>query len=641
MRRLLSVAFFLLTACTCLWSQTTTIARLSRNYHQALSYEHRYAVLLQLLDQYRSLDRDSLYYFAQQLKALGGANQLDNTLAANVYLVHYHDYKGNFDSCFHIIEQSLQLSASTGNPDYYRMMFSCVKGDILVKKGRSKDALIWYFKALPLANKLGDKAYEMKTLNGIGHAYMEMNLYQEAITWFLKAIRLDEQEAYAALVPYLYANLASGYSGLHMLDAASHSIHHSLTAAKAQDDLFATANGMVIQATIRFQRKQYAEAIAQMVEVIALRRLLNDPLYVISDMATLANIYAGAQLPEEGVRIAEQAVALAGTLRNPGRLEQAYSALANNYRALGDFKALSQVLNLQLAVKDSVDKVGITSELSELKTKYNVERTQKDLALLEAKTSTQELQLQKEKNAHKATLFVGISLLLLSIAAWIHYSQKTRSRQQQDLLKTIIETEQKERMRIARDLHDSIGQLLSLVKMQVTNREYIAEGKGKGGVRQTLELVDRAIQEVRDISHNLIPQELDFGLVAALEELTDTINESQQTKVVFSHNNEETVAEPSRSRALSVYRIVQEIISNMLRHANANHIYINMNYNEKSILLHISDDGKGFDTNAVEKSTGLGWKNISTRIQLLSGRLNLRSEKGKGTHIEMMVPHDG
>ncbi len=637
MQRILFLILLVTATGFSVWSQTATISRYAEQYHHAGDKEGKRAALMLLLEQYRSMDRDSLLYFAKQLQQMNDLPASDEQLIANFYLVFHYSYKGQLDSCFSLIDRSMKLAASASNPDRYLMMFSFARGGVLVKIGQSKDALLWYFKALPLARQLQDQAYNVKILNGVGWAYMGMELYRESANWFLKAIAINKKEQYWQFFPYLYANLASSYGGMDMLDSAKHYIGLAVNAAQQQDDLFSYTNALAIQANLFVAQQQYSTAIDTMHAVIRLRKILKDPMYVIADMVLLAEIYAAAQHTTEGIQVAQEAIRLAKKMQNTGRLRMAYRALGNNYQARGDYKALSELLMLQVALTDSLSKIGITSELTELQSKYNVAKTEKELAQLEAKASTQALQLQREKNARKITLFAGLVLIMGAAGAWIHFHQKSKSRLQQGLLKAIFETEQKERMRIARDLHDSIGQLLSVVKIQVSNMK--EPGAQPGTVHQTLDLVDKTIQEVRDISHNLIPEELNFGLVAALDELADIINESGPTRLEFRYVNDLRIAGPDRSRSLSVYRIVQEIVSNMLRHAGASRIGIHMYYREKSILLHITDDGKGFDINVIEGSKGLGWKNINARVQLLNGKLHLRSEKGKGTHIEIVVPY--
>ncbi|RYE12352.1 MAG: sensor histidine kinase, partial [Sphingobacteriales bacterium] len=192
--------------------------------------------------------------------------------------------------------------------------------------------------------------------------------------------------------------------------------------------------------------------------------------------------------------------------------------------------------------------------------------------------------------------------------------------------------EQKERIRIARDLHDSIGQMLSVIKMNISN---IPESRT---TTTTLELVDSTIAEVRNISHNLIPEELNFGLFTALEDMCDKINSSNTTQVAINVPDEVREHQFEKTNELSIYRIVQEVLNNMVKHSQASLINLDVTRQGNGFNLAIKDNGKGFDTAQINRSKGLGWKNIAARVNMLDGKMQVRSESLTGTQIEITIP---
>lgn len=217
------------------------------------------------------------------------------------------------------------------------------------------------------------------------------------------------------------------------------------------------------------------------------------------------------------------------------------------------------------------------------------------------------------------------------IQAEIHKQQEIETR-------SLFEGEQKERIRIARDLHDSIGQMLSVVKMNLSNLSTPDQYGNK--LDNTVELVDKTITEVRHISHNLIPEELNFGLFAALEDMAEKINHAGNTKVVLSIPDDALIYQFEKSNELSIYRIVQEALSNIVKHAQATTIDLAVMQQPNGMAINIKDNGKGFDTSQIKTSSGIGWKNIAARVNMLYGELQVRSEKLTGTHIEITIPDD-
>ncbi len=156
-------------------------------------------------------------------------------------------------------------------------------------------------------------------------------------------------------------------------------------------------------------------------------------------------------------------------------------------------------------------------------------------------------------------------------------------------------------------------------------------------LQQTIGLIDNTITEVRNISHNLIPEDLNFGLIPALETLAEKVNSIGNTQITVN------IAEPVRQQhfgkeyELSIYRIVQETVNNMIRHSGASQIKLDIMQQEQKILLSISDNGKGMDTDHIENTKGIGWKNIKARVNLLDGEIKVQSEKQAGTRIEITL----
>ncbi|RZK02797.1 MAG: hypothetical protein EOO43_23280, partial [Flavobacterium sp.] len=136
----------------------------------------------------------------------------------------------------------------------------------------------------------------------------------------------------------------------------------------------------------------------------------------------------------------------------------------------------------------------------------------------------------------------------------------------------------------------------------------------------------------------LIPEALNFGLFAALEDICQKINEAGITQVALKVADEINGLRLTQQNKLSIYRIVQEVLNNMIKHANASHISIDMTKADDNMLISIKDDGDGFDLSKINDSKGIGWKNISARVHLMDGDMNIKSEKLIGTQIEISIP---
>ncbi|WP_298316802.1 sensor histidine kinase [uncultured Aquimarina sp.] len=206
-------------------------------------------------------------------------------------------------------------------------------------------------------------------------------------------------------------------------------------------------------------------------------------------------------------------------------------------------------------------------------------------------------------------------------------------------IQAMIRGQEEERRRIANDLHDRLGSILSMAKLHYqSSEEHLKNLNTFEQKRYSMAsaLLDEACAEVRNISHNMISGILTkFGLIAALEDLTNTINGSNIINIDLIVHGFENRLESEIE--INIYRIIQELINNVIKHANANEITIQLIFNNNGLNLMVEDDGNGFDVN--NKSIyGMGLKNVLSRVDQINGELNMDSLLGKGTTITMDIP---
>ena len=206
---------------------------------------------------------------------------------------------------------------------------------------------------------------------------------------------------------------------------------------------------------------------------------------------------------------------------------------------------------------------------------------------------------------------------------------------QQQRTQAVLEAEERERIRIARDLHDGIGQTLAAARMTLGN--YIFKKNiDSVEITNSLDLLEETIREVREISHNMMPSSLTkFGLTSALKQLANKINALGNIELELQIIGiKERFDEKTE---LTLYRIVQEVISNIIRHAEAKKVNIELIKHDDELILIIEDDGKGFDTENI-KNNGIGLKNIATRVEYLNGSVIFDSTIGRGTSVIVEIP---
>ncbi|WP_439129653.1 sensor histidine kinase [Polaribacter sp.] len=209
---------------------------------------------------------------------------------------------------------------------------------------------------------------------------------------------------------------------------------------------------------------------------------------------------------------------------------------------------------------------------------------------------------------------------------------------QKEIIQSIIITQEKERTRIAQDLHDDISSKLNVINLnanllkdgELTSDEYL---KVNDSILQT---TSKTLESARKIAHNLLPPILDkFGLKDAIEELADSFSNSRKIHIEYS------IAYPKKhlspQNELHFFRIVQELINNSVRHGKAKNSQIKITLENNKLFFTYSDDGIGFDQEKIQHKKGLGMKNIESRIALLQGKYTIKTEENKGFQIDIEI----
>jgi two-component system, NarL family, sensor kinase len=306
-----------------------------------------------------------------------------------------------------------------------------------------------------------------------------------------------------------------------------------------------------------------------------------------------------------------------------------------------DFENATVFLKAYTTIKDSVLNAEKTKIIYDLEKQYESEKKEQTIALLQSQATVKDLQIQRSRNL---MVYLSIAVLLSASLVYLLY-KRSRYRQklafareteelQRQRFRAVMEAEENERARVAKDLHDGIGQLLSVAKLTLSAIEIPQDAEPLRLLNNSMQVIDQAAKEVRSISHNMMPAALtEIGLDAALRDLFLKINESKLLRV-----NLEAKGLDDRLPAsveIAVYRVVQEVINNMMKHSKADTISVYLTRTGPSVRLSIADNGVGFEKELIAKSRGLGWKNILSRISMLNGQIEVDTQPGAGTNVNI------
>ncbi len=239
-------------------------------------------------------------------------------------------------------------------------------------------------------------------------------------------------------------------------------------------------------------------------------------------------------------------------------------------------------------------------------------------------------------------VLLSVALVVFFVVYQRRILEKERQRQQEEkahqkqLLTAAVEVQETERRRIAGDLHDDIGSLLSATRLYLRQLTPDATAERAAEIKdQALNILDEMIQNTRRITHDLLPPALEkFGFQAAAEDLCERIDLSGGLRVSFTAATEDRLP-PKREIAL--YRVLQELLNNTMKHAKAKNINVDLSWGKDQFNFMYQDDGKGFDLTTI-KSKGLGLRNIESRVSLIGGSLSSVTSPGNGLRVNISLP---
>ena len=391
-----------------------------------------------------------------------------------------------------------------------------------------------------------------------------------------------------------------------------------------------------------------AESYGDLQKSISIHRKMNQPLSLKFAMARLGNILTMDGRYAEGFDTLKSALQLA-TYSLPSQMILYYQLFANR-RGAGDLKTALDYYEKYNKTKDSINTERATAHIRELEVSF--ETKEKELALLKERERTKQRTMQRNIMFGAAGVIIWFSLFgilffwnrarfqkQISIQSDAISQQKIQQLEQEKKLlamSSMIGGQEAERKRIAQDLHDGLGGLLSSVKAQLNLIQHQVNKLASGEMyTKANTLIDTASSELRRIAYNMMPSSLSrLGLEAALEDLAASLEADHSLKVNLQILGLNTRLEETTE--IMIYRIIQELSNNVVKHAGATRLLIQINKTEEEIFLVVEDNGIGLDPEILIQSRGIGMKSIESRVKYLNGTMDISG--GKGTCVSVHIP---
>lgn len=592
-----------------------------------------------------------------------------------------------------ICKEMLRLIPGCNNT-YAKINSYRTAGLIYQELEKFNEALENYNQAIKLSQKHSEKDIRIlygKTLSNLGLFYHKNGDYQTALKNYLQADSLLEPfDLYNYKINNL-AKISDVYDHLNQDERREYYYKKIFKLAENAKDTVSMAQADNSYALYAMGQHNYDLAKAKLLHCLELSANLKDPVYIITCYSNLGELEIRQLNYTKAIPYLQKAENIARECGDNYKICRSLIRKAGIYNALGKFKDaiilinegiaiareqeyndyLKQLLEIAIEIEDTLGNykkalnynkeyvqllknntdLEVRKTINFLDAKYQAEKREAQIRSLETKQKLQLLEISRNK---LWITILTIILLLLAITAGlmgINYNYKRKIAQQEiDLnqqkikeleiekkiiaANAIIQGEEVERSRLARDLHDGLGGLLSGLKLKLSDIKgnYFMEDEKSNDFNKAIDILDSSVTELRRVAHNMMPETLlNFGLKAALQDFCNQIDTTKQLKIKFQFYGDEVRINNSLEN--TVYKIAMELINNSLKHADADEIFVQLIQNGSRVALTVQDNGKGFDSVAIENKKSFGLKNIRARVESFGGTIDLNSAPGKGTEI--------
>jgi two-component system NarL family sensor kinase len=519
--------------------------------------------------------------------------------------------------------------------------------EIFIRRLQYDSAVYYAIRSLDYHGRLKVNPGTLETLSTIAHIHELNGNLDQSIEWSRKMLALSAANKFAYYEAEAYYNLGNIYDLKGNYDS---SIYFKRLALRSTSDVKSNNYASLIGnlGNSFMMKGELDSALIYTTRFYDLARDENRTMYRRDERKALSAINLGTLYFKMGQiqkakKYLNEGLALSKTIDYKEKLQDAnYWLYQIAIKEKKYEEALAYYAAYTALYQESLNQEN-QKVIQQLTFQYEAKQKAQEISMLKIENELQSSKVTQIQNWFYLSVFGIIVLALIGLLFYnrIQLKQKAllseeRMLHQKARFKSVIEGEERERKRIAAEIHDGLGQLLSSARLNVAALEGNLDEVKSKQVSNSIKLLDNAVSEVRSISHNMMPNALvSIGFESALREQVHMINDSGKFKVHLEVPPEKLAV--SEALAISLYRIVQEILNNALKYSQAKNIWITVSADPYTITIKIKDDGKGFDPSHAINGNGIGWENIHSRIEVINGQIKLESASEKGTSIELNV----
>lgn len=504
-------------------------------------------------------------------------------------------------------------------------------------------------------NILSGKGYapriEAAVLGGLSNTYLMMKNYTKAIEYGKMAEAVERKMEDKGPLTGTLINLGNCYDEIGKLTEAEQVYKEAMQLAKEYSNL--SYESMICQGLVALAQKQNDAAKMKLYAErgLAISTKLDDSYGIMANSQGLSMHYLMTKNYGRAKELIMQALKIADENKFVEAKAMVLQSLSNISFAEGDFISGFKNQKEATSLSENIFTESISQKAADYRVKYETEIKEAQIKQLQSEKKIQQLAIRQKNILNYVLIGSAGALLIISLLGYRNYRHKQKLQQQRiseletqqqlTAAEAVLKGEEQERTRLAKDLHDGLGGMLSGIKFSFNNMKgnLVMTPENANAFERSMDMLDSSIKEMRRVAHNMMPEALvKFGLDSALKDFCNDINQSGALKINYQSIGLE-YSQIEQTMAITIYRIVQELINNSIKHASASSAIVQLTKSGSELVLTVEDDGKGFDTKILTHVKGIGWSNIQSRVEFLKGRLDVNSHPGKGTSvlIELIV----
>ena len=516
-------------------------------------------------------------------------------------------------------------------------------GNLLVKEDNNARAIEYWQEARKSFIDVNFQRGIQVCINNLGAIYLRQKKYKEALVYLNQSLSMSEEFKSISGLALVQQNIGYAHTYLNNFPEALQWFTKAETTADKGADMYTRGEIYNHRAMLDSAMGNYASAYRYQQQYLRINEKLAGEK-VTKQVNELQTKYETAK-KENRISILNRDNFIKSLEIENQQLELTKNLYTLSKNKLALAGANLEIVNKELDIKTQKEVI-LQQRVDAGEKKRNIDSLRKQSEIQELSLKNQRAEVARRNIIIAGILITMLAFSLLAFSYYKRYKLKQESQHKTQLLqeqeqatRAILFAEENERKRIAAELHDGIGQMMSVAKMNLSvfeNELLFTDEKQKLAFENVINMVDESCRELRSVSHQMMPNALlKNGLANAVREFIDKID----SRIIKVSLHAEGLKEKMDNDTESVlYRVIQECVNNVLKHSGANHLDISLIKDRDGIAATIEDNGQGFDTNESHRGEGIGFKNILSRINYLKGTVDINSRPGEGTLVAIHIP---